>query len=66
MHVESHNLCRAMRTRSPDELGYVSIEPVDRIRRLGTGGKNPIFLFMVVDTNHTCGLDGTQVLSRDG
>ena len=59
-------MCGAMSSMSLDELGFLSIQLVDGRRCLDAGRKTTIFLFMVVDTNHTCGLDGTQVLSRNG
>ena len=62
VHIRIYRIHEAMCNRSSDVLGSIFVEPSDGILRISIGGKNTIRLFMVIDTNRTCGLDGTQVL----
>ena len=55
-----------MRSKSLDELGSIFVEPIDGRRCIGAGGEDTIHLLMVTHTDHTYGLDGAKLLSRDG
>ena len=66
MHVKSYRLHGAMGNRRSDELGSISIEPIDGRCHIGVGGENIIHLLMVTHMDRTCWMDGTQLLIRNG
>ena len=66
MHIESDHMHEAMHSSISYELGFIFSEPVDGIFLIGAREENTIYLLMVVDTDCTCGLDGTNVISRNG
>ena len=57
---------RAMRRGCSNDLGTVPIELIDGRCRIGIGGETPIHVFLVFNLDCINGLDGTQILPRDG
>ena len=66
MHVKSYYMHGAVYKMGSNELVIVLVKLTHGRSHDGVGGKATIYLLLVVDIDYTCGLDGTQVLPRNG
>ena len=66
MHIRINCMHRAVCLRSPDELVIVPVESTERGCNDGIRRKFFVYIFMVVNFNITCGLDGTYILPSNG